>query len=323
MEGGSCYAHDVAKEPIVAEGLFRDYFWPLYPADARANLERARSVDANPGNNPSIVAHLHQAATRFAANARALFGDDLLLDRTDASVHRLSAALTKERRDRWISLGGAGTSESPLFNAVVHGAAYVGTCIVSNHGGRWEVRRPLWESHVRLVSRAGEAELAIFHWWLKSLADDAKLTLADRYRTLVETPCARPEDLPIIAPSDRTLPRIAKAARYDVLYKHLKAHLPELVDLGADFPSPERFAELGFKWLDFLLLGGGRILLVYGPAEKGLHLFWLHASGFDKSAFVPSDAFPEPIVRARGDKLEIIVSVEGKVQSQEMLFWGP
>src|SRR5207248_410962 len=98
-----------------------------------------------------------------------------------------------------------------LFNVVVHGAAYVGSCIVAKHGARWAVRRPLWESQVHLTSRMGEADLAVFHWWLKSLADDAftrGTTLADRYRAHVENPCARPEDLPVIAPVDRRLPRL-------------------------------------------------------------------------------------------------------------------
>ena len=309
--------------PITAESLFRDYFWPLYPEDARADLARARQTDANPANNPSIGAHLAQAADMFVENARALFGGELVLDRTDASVHTLSAALTPEVRNRWIALGDAGRAESALFNAVVHGAAYVGACIVAQHGGEWSARRPLWESVVRLRSRAGVADLPVFHWWLRSLADDAPETLADRYRTLVEIPCTQPEALPRIAPDDRKLPRIAKGARYDVLYKHLKAHLPEMRDLGAHFPTPERFAELGFKWLDFALLGGGKMLLVYGPGENGLHLFWLDAAGFDKSLFFPSDAFPEPIVRAKGDKLEVIVSVGGSVQTHEMLWWGP
>jgi hypothetical protein len=306
---------------VTAESLFLDHFWPLYPEDSRADLDRARMTDANPGDNPSLPGHLEDAARAFGANARLLFGVDLVLDRSDASVHRLSAALTPDRRDAWAKTGRGG--ENALFNAVVHGAAYVGACVVRNHGARWSIRRPLWESVVHLRSRAGEADLAVFHWWLKSLADDRKETLADRYRTLVEVPCARPEELPQIAPADRKLPRIAKGARYDVLYKHLKAHLPELRDLGPDFPSPERFAELGFKWLDFALLGGGRMLLIYGLGESGLHLFWLTAAGFDKAAFFPADAFPEPLVRASGDKLEVVVSVAGAVQRHEMLFWGP
>ena len=115
------------------------------------------------------------------------------------------------------------------------------------------MRRPLWESVVHLTSRAGEATLAIFHWWLKSLADDAldasssvavATTLADRYRTHVEIPCARPEDLPLIAAGERKIPRLAKV-RYDTLYKHLKAHVPELRDLGEHFPTAERFDQYG------------------------------------------------------------------------------
>jgi hypothetical protein len=312
-----CYARRV----LTAERLFADHFWPLYPEDARADLERARRTDANPGDNPSLPAHLADAARAFVANAQALFGEDLALDLSDASVHRLSAALTPALRDAWATMGQG--ADNALFNAVVHGAAYVGQCVVRNHGASWSIRRPLWESVVRLRSRAGEADLAVFHWWLKSLADDASETLADRYRTLVEVPCARPEELAPIAPADRRLPRLAKAVRYDVLYKHLKAHLPELKDVGPDFPSPERFAELGFQWLDFALLGGGRMLLVYGLGENGLHLFWLTGAGFEKAAFFPCDAFPEPVVRARGDKLEVIVSVAGAAQRHEMLWWGP
>ncbi len=154
------------------EELFARYFLPLYPPDSRADLARARATDANPGRNAALFAHLDEAADRFVANAPVLFGVDLALDRSDASVHRLSAALTLERRDRWAAQGAAGTPDSALFNVVVHGAAYVGACVVARHGGVWSVRRPLWESLVRLKSHAGEADLAIFHWWLKSLADD-------------------------------------------------------------------------------------------------------------------------------------------------------
>ncbi len=311
---------------ITAESLLRDAFLSLYPPDARADLARARRADANPANNPHITRHLDEAAALFVANAPALFGDGApLLDGTDASVHRLSAALTPAIRDRWLAMGPLGSAESALFNAVVHGAAYVGACVVNNHGGVWRVRRPLWESLVFLASRAGEAELAVFHWWLRSLADDATETLADRYRALVEIPCATPEALPILAPPDRRLPRIAKGVRYDVLYKHLKAHLPELRDVGEHFPSAERFAELGFKWLDFLWLGEGRMLLVYGLGESGLHVFWLTAAGFEKAAYWPCDAFPEPLVRAAdgGAKLEVIVSVDKRAQTHELLWWGP
>src|SRR6185436_5546711 len=99
-------------------------------------------------------------------------------------------------------------------------------------------------------------------------------------------------DLPVLAPPDRPLPRLAKV-RYDVFYKYLRAHLPELKDVGADFPTPERFHELGLRWLDFKLLGGGRTLLVYGPGTAGTHVFWLGRAGFEKVAFYASDPFPE------------------------------
>ena len=259
-----------------------------------------------------------------------------MLDRTAASVHRLSAAVTAERRDRWAADGAAGTPDNALFNVVVHGSAYVGACIVAGQGGVWGVRRPLWESVVRLKSHAGEADLAVFHWWLKSLADDAlaparpeastgwagTATLADRYRAHVEVPCLRPEDLPVIARGgERELPRLKKPT-YDLLHKYLRAHLPDLRDLGRDFPAPERFAAYDFQWLDFHLLGEGRLVLMAGASPQGLHLFWLGATGFEKSIFIACDAFPEPVVRLRGEHLVAMTSDHGEARVHEMLWWG-
>lgn len=333
------------SSPLTADGLLRRVFLPLYPEDAARDLARARREDANPAGNPNVLAHLGDAAARFVANATTLFGEDLGLDGSDASVHRLSAALTRARRDAWLAQGGPpGSPDNALFNVVVHGAAYVGDCIVRHHGGTWSVRRPLWESFVRLVSPAGDAELAVFHWWLKALADDALEgaalggSLADRYRAHVEVPRTDLAALPPIVrapaneagvdldvPAERRLPRLAKV-RYDLLYKHLKAHLPELKDLGADFPSPERFDELGFKWLDFRLLEGAKVLLIAGLGRAGVHLFWLDAGGFRTSAFVPCDAFPEPIVRPRKDGasvIEIHLAQDGATKVLEMLAWGP
>jgi hypothetical protein len=328
---------------VNAEQLFVQFFLPLYPPDTRGEeghhaIARARATDANPGGNPALVRHLADAARVFVRNAPALFGGDdaakaLGLDGTDASVHRLSAALTRARRDAWAAQGAPGSPENALFNAVVHGAAYVGECIVASrtgragHGAVWSVRRPLWESLVRLRSRAGEASLAVFSWWLKSLADEAyeapgRATLADRYRTYVEVPCAKPEDLPVLAPADRSLPRL-KDPRYDTLHKYLRAHLPELRDVGEDFPSPERFAELRLSSVDFFLVGGGRMLLMAGAAADGLHLLWVTTAGFEKSAFLPSDAFPAPVVRVEGDRVLALTSHAGAVRTTEMLWWGP
>lgn len=315
-----------------AEALFRELFLPLYPEDARSDLGRARTEDANPGGNPSLLGHIADAARIFVEMAETALGvapGSLALDFTDASVHRLSAALDVGRRERLLAQGEPGTADSALFNFVVHGALYTGECIVRRHGGAWAVRRPLWESLVRLRSRAGEADLPVFHWWLKALADPSPdvpaATLADRYRTYVEVPCARPEELPIIAPPDRALPRLAKA-RYDTFYKYLKAHIPELKDVGDAFPSPERFADLAFDHLSFTLVGGGRMLVVHGPNASGLHAFWLTKAGYEKSAFWPCDAFPAPLLRPKSgdpEKLEVVLSQDGKPVSFELLWWGP
>jgi len=308
-----------------AEELFARFFLPLYPPDARsaADLARARATDANPGGNRFIVAHIDDATERFTSGARELFGVDLRLDRSDASVHRLSAALTRERRDVWATRGAPGSADNALFNVAIHGAAYVGSCVVATHGGIWSVRRPLWESVVRLRSRAGDANLAVFHWWLKSLADDGQgTTLADRYRAHVEVHCARPEELPVVVTGARALPRL-KTPRYDTLHKYLRAHLAELRDLGADFPSPERFEALALRWMDFHLLGGGRMILLAGPSAGGLHLFWVSAAGFEKSAFFACDAFPDPVVRVSEDRIVAMTRDGGQEQVHEMLWWGP
>jgi hypothetical protein len=342
--GGDRRARYESHMPVVsAASLFETYFAPLYPDDARSDLASARSTDVNPAKNASLFAHVEEAATLFAHMAPKTFGGEALsLDRSDASVHRLSRALTRERRDAWGREGAVGSPSSELFNVVVHGSAYVGACIAQNHGGSWSLRRPLWESVVTLESRAGRADLAIFQWWLKSLADPALenavgvLTLADRYRAYVEIPCARPEELPVLA-EPRVLPRLAKV-RYDTLYKHLRAHLPELRDVGEDFPGPERFEAYGFRALEFLLLGGGRMLLLWGTNADGIHLFWLGAAGFEKAAFFPGDAFPAPIVRLEpsfknasirpasspeGEKIIVLTHYEGKALRHELLWWGP
>ncbi|MEO8878185.1 MAG: hypothetical protein ABI461_21510 [Polyangiaceae bacterium] len=317
-----------------AQAIFVGYFLPLYPPDAFADLASARATDANPAKNKAIFDHIQDAANIFAARAPALFGAGgakLDLDFSDASVHRLSAAITKALRDRWRDTGKPGTADSELFNVVVHGAAYVGECARRGRTAEWSVRRPLWESVVVLESRAGTARLAVFHWWLKSLADDAFEnarggTLADRYRTHVETPTFDADALPVFLAAkkddtERKLPRIAKP-RYDVLYKYIKAHLPEIRDVGADFPTAERFDEFDFRWIDFFIVGEGRMLLMAAAGPTGVHLFWLGKSGFEKSAFVPCDAFPEPIVKTNGDKIVLVLRTEKKDVIHEMLWWG-
>lgn len=323
----------MSAEPLTAAKLFERFFAPAYPEDALADLERARATDANPAGNPSILAQIDHAAEVFARLAPMAFGaPDLALDYSDASVHRLGAALTRERRDRWIEeaspqggTGGGppGRPASMLVTIVTHGALYVGACVARSHGGRWLVRRPLWESPVRLESRAGTGDLAVFHWWLKALSDEEidLRRLADRYRTHVEVPTFDAEGLPVIAAGDRRIPRLAKV-RYDTLYKHLRAHVPELRSVGDDFPSPERLDEMGFKALEFVLLGGGRMLLLHGATPQGVHLMWLDAGGFVKSAYYPADTFPAHVVQVEGEKLRVIVPIGGEMQVHEMLWWG-
>jgi hypothetical protein len=301
--------------------LFTSHFLPLYPHEARADLERARSTDANPGRNPRILAHIDEAAAVFAGLAPGLCGVKLDLDFTDASVHRLSAALTPERCDAWAALGSPGTAENTLFNVVVHGVAYVGTCIVRRHGGEWRVRRPLWESKVLLRSCAGEGELAIFHWWLKSLGG-AGAMLADRYRAHVEVPCRRPESLPVAFRPRHPLPRLAKP-RYAALHRYIASQLPELRDLGESFPAPERFEAFGLRWLDFVVLGDGRMLLAHGRGAHGAHLFWLGPAGFEKAAFYPVDDGTAYEVALDGEKLRLTLRTSGRDVVHEMLWWGP
>jgi hypothetical protein len=312
---------------VTAETLFERYLWPLYPEDARRDLELARTVDANPAGNPSVSAHLDEAARVFASMAPGLFGkDDPRLDFTDASVHRLSVAITPARRDLWGSRGAPGTAENELFNVIVHGAAYVGACVTREHGGVWSLRRPLWESVVSFESRAGRGDLAVLQWLVKSLADpppDAPVTtLADRYRTHVEIPGLDPEAIPkLISTGERRIPRLAKV-RYASLHQHLRAHVPEIKDLGVDFPSAERFEAMRLGWLDFAVVGDGRMLVLFGPGDGGAYLFWLTAAGFEKSAHFPADSFPEPILTVQGEKLRVLHQVTGKTVAHEMLWWG-
>jgi hypothetical protein len=309
-----------------AEELFARYFVGLYPQGA--DFSKLRAEDANEAQNPAILAQIAGAASAFAKLApEALGAPELELDFSDRSVHEIAPRLTRERRDAWTSeRDGEG---SLLVKMAVHGALYVGACIVKNHGGRWLVRRPSWESKVELVSPAGTAELAPFAWWLKALSDEeiGKGRLGDRYRTYVEVPTFDASKLAVLAAGGRAIPRLAKV-RYDTLHQHLRAHLPELRDLGADFPSPERFAELAFSSLDFLLVGDGRMLVMHGPTPEGLHLYWLDATGFVKAAYFPADAFPAPIVQrlpgegATPERLRVVFSSDTKERVHEMLWWG-
>ncbi|NUP08513.1 MAG: hypothetical protein HOW73_20890 [Polyangiaceae bacterium] len=323
--------------PLTAERLFREQFLPFYPQDP--SLDVIRRTDANPGGNPAIVQAIEETARVFAALApEALARPDLALDGSDASIHHLSAALTPETRDRLFASRPVEGQPSLFVQFVLHAALYVGACAVRNHGGRWLVRNPLWETRVALESKAGTSEICPFSFLLRALSDEAAerpagATLADRYRAHVEVPFEDADHWPIIAPPDRRIPRLARV-RYDLLYRHLQTHLPELDDFGADFPSAERFTELGFQWLEFLLVGEGRALVMHGPAtttgrgKQGVHVFWLTKAGFTKALFFETDAGREShrvtLGRASNGTETVVVSRfdGGRSVEDEMLWWG-
>jgi hypothetical protein len=302
-------------EPLTAERLFKKVFQGLYPPNV--DLAKIRATDANPSNNPQILAGLDETAALFARLApEALGAPDLVLDTSDASIHKLAPLLTLDRRAKLLEQKGAGP---PLLaHFVIHGAVYVGACIVKNHGGKWLVRSPLWETLVELESRAGVAHIAPFAWWLRALSDEeiGRSTLLDRYRTHVETPTFDPSTLAVIAPADRRLPRLEKV-RYDLLYKYLKAHLPEVKDVGKDFPSPERFDELGFAWIEPKLVGDGRVLVLFGPTRTGVAAIFLSKTGFLKQHYYESEA-KSPRLEVEGDRLRFVLGDD----VHETFFWG-
>ena len=301
-----------------AERLFQSLFQPKYPAELRDEraLVAARAMDANPGRNPTLYAELEEIADVFARVAPVALGRELTLDRTDASVHRLAAALDRKTRDTLIASGA-------IVDLVIHGAVYVGSCVVRNHGGVWGVRRPLWESVVTLTSRAGVGDLAPFAWFLKALSDPEidRAGLSSRYREHVERATARPEELPMIVVGERKLPTL-KHVRYDTLHKYLVAHLPEMRDLGRDFPSPEQVSEIGFLSLDFLLLGEGRLLLMHGRGKAGLHMLWLDHTWFSHARFFPADPGAVHQIEVAGDKLRVTFELNGQRQEHEILYCG-
>jgi len=308
---------------VTPEELFKRHFEPLYPVGE--SLDTLRERDANPANNPAIVAKLEELAATFEKLAPvALNKPDLVLGRDDASVHRLAVLLDRAARDRWAAErreDGAST----LAKVVVHGAVWVGACIAATRGAaaRWRVRNPLWESRIELTSAAGVGELSPFMWWLKALSDEEieRPSLGDRYRTHVEVPTFDAASLPVIAPPDRRVPRLAKV-RYDALFRHLKAHVPEIGSVGDDFPSPARFDELAFKWLEGKWLGDGRMLLLHGPSQGGVMAIWMSKQGFEKSAYFEADPGSAHMVDVDGDKVRFVVRSSGRDVVHEMLWWG-
>ncbi len=308
------------------ESFFEAVFGPLYPAGYRAELAALRADRPEPCTHAGTLARLDEIAETFKRMAPALIGiSDTSLDDTDASIHRLAIVLTRDRRD---ALMAERTREPPhvplLAMLAIHGSVYVARCIVRQHDGVWLARRPLWESSVWLRTRIGECELPVFQWWIKSLSDAEidRAPLADRYRTHVEMPCFDASGLPIIAPGQPEIPRL-QDTRHESLVAHLKRWAPQIESLGPDFPTPDRFVQYSFMWLDFVWLGEGRMLLMHGPSPRqGAHLFWLDATGFVKSAFYPADDFPTHRIRIEDETLRVIVSVDDQVRFHDLPWWG-
>jgi hypothetical protein len=316
---------------VTADGLFSRFFWPHYPADVRADYEAALARDANPARNPALIAHWVEAAELFAKNAPKLLATDLTWDA--AGVARMSHAMNRARRDAWLAASDPRDPENPFFNAVVHGAAYVGEVIVRAHGGAWSMRRPMWESLVMRRVKDGDATrttgaIPPFHWLLKHLSD-AEIdsgSLAYRFHVHVELATAAIEALPAIA-SPRKLPTM-RAPTYDLLVKYLHQHLPALRDLGTGFPSPADFTARRYETLAFDLFHDGRVLAMHGqvPAaadgQSLVEVLWLTARGFDHADTIPADAGTPSFARATGDTLEVTVAWKGRPHTHRVGFRG-
>lgn len=304
---------------LSAQQLFVDLFSPLYPPDHR------NTALAVPCSEPSVLARIDDVAETFRHLAPELLGlDRACLDGSDASVHKLGDALTRERRDALIPMP---TPSMPgvslLATLVIHGSMYVGRCAVRNHGGAWLTVHPLWESSVRLETKLGTCDLSVFSWWLKSLSDEEvdRKPLGPRYRQHVEVPCFDSDSLPVI-PSAKPIPSIAYPTR-DQLFAHLAEHAPGIRAPGDAFPTADRFAELELTSVDFEWVGGDRLLLMHGLGRRGgAHLFWMNEQGFVKSAYYPADRRPRHVVRVDGDILSVIVSIDGNARRHEMPWWG-
>lgn len=310
-------------ETLTPDALLARWFWPHYPPDVRAAPFLHRDVDANPGGNPALVAPLAEAAELLVAQSPQLFGAALTYDRD--GVATLARGLTRDARDRWIARSDPRTPDNLFFNVVVHASAFLGEVIVRGYGGRWELRRPLWES---VVVRPAGGAIAPFHWLLKSLADDAidELPLAVRWRLHVEMPALDPSSLPVL--SARALPPI-KGPTYHLWVKYMRQHLPAMRDVGEGFPSPEAFAARAFSVLTPTLLHGGRVLCLHGQTAgraelpSAVEVMWLTADGFDHADVIPCDAAVPYFGRAVTDeRLEISVSWQSRPHTHRLSLRG-
>ena len=302
---------------LTAQDLLVRWFWPHYPPDVRAAPFLHRDVDANPGGNPAFAEALADAAALFVANAPGLLGETLTL--SDDGVAVFARALTRARRDAWMAQSDPTSPDGVFFQAVVHGAMFLGEVMVRAHGGRWEIRRPLWES---VVHRRRGGAVSPFHWLLKSLADDAidDASLAVRWSVHIAMDDAKPETLAVIAPNASMPP--LKEPTYDLLVKYLRVHLPGLRDLGEAFPSAAEFTGRGYARLGFEPLHGGRVVAMHG-AVKGetdtVEITWLTERGFERTETLPSDPGVAYYARTLNDELlEVTVAWQDKPHTHRL-----
>jgi hypothetical protein len=318
-----------------AQAWFERWFLEHYPEEVRRDYHRAVDTDANPANNPTITAHLSEAAELFARNAPALLGTELSFD--GAGVARLAKALDRDRRDRWAAQSKPEDPSNMLFNAVVHGAMFIGECAVRAHGCRWSARNPLWESRVDRFVRDGDKQKPIgpfspFQWLLKHL-DDREISesrLADRFRVHVEFATADVESYPKIVTAQR-LPKLDGGA-YDLLVKFLHRHVPTLTDLGPLFPSVSEFTAIQYRTLGFEVFHDGRVLAMHAlftPPDADPHeststvdVYWLTAEGAQRIDRIPCAAHPPYFARKTGDSLEVTVATNAKPHTHRIGYRG-
>ncbi|MBL8684923.1 MAG: hypothetical protein JNK05_37450 [Myxococcales bacterium] len=318
-----------------AQGWFERWFLAHYPEEVRRDYHRFVDTDANPANNPSITGHLAEGAALFARNAPALLGTELSFD--GAGVAKLATALDRKRRDAWVANSSPDDPGNMLFNAVIHGALFVGECAVRAHGCAWSARNPLWESRVDRFVREGTKARAIgpfspFQWLLKHL-DDREIDaprLADRFRVHVEFATADVASYPPVVTAPK-LPKI-DGGEYDLLVKFLHRHAPTLKDLGPLFPSVSEWSALGYKSLGFESFFDGRVVALhalFAPIDSDPHgdnatvdVYWLTAEGAQRIDRVPCAAHPPYFARKTGDTLEVTVSFQGKPHTHRIGYRG-
>jgi hypothetical protein len=64
------------------------------------------------------------------------------------------------------------------------------------------------------------------------------------------------------------------------------------------------------------------MLLLHGPGEQGAAPLLARPNGFVQGAFYPADRAPEHRVETEGDVLRVRVSIGGRMQVHETLWWG-